>query len=47
MHFDKHWGGGIKGIYAVFRCGCQSVFHRNAVSYALDWTRDPFYEATE
>ena len=41
MHFDKGGGGGgggrerenkiIKGICAVFRCGCQSVFHGNGV----------------
>ena len=35
MHFDKQEGGDkrIKGICAVFRCGCQSVFHGNGVLY--------------
>ena len=29
-------GGGdnrIKGVYAVFRCGCEAVFHWNGVLY--------------
>ena len=37
--FDKQgvWGDRnykiIKGVYVVFRCGCEAVFHRNGVLY--------------
>ena len=33
---SKGGGGGdnrIKGVYAVFRCGCEAVFHWNGVLY--------------
>ena len=36
MHSDKQGGGGgnrIKGVNAVFRCGCEAVFHWNGVLF--------------
>ena len=30
-------GGGnrVKGVYAVFKCGCEVVYHRNGVLYKI------------
>ena len=52
MHFDKRGVGGggggrenkrIKGICAVLKCGCQSVFHGNGVLYKNSYQLWLFY----